>query len=207
MVLSRFRSNGYPNHFLRKIVRDFDSPRYDKADTPKPLCYITFPFLNETWKRKLTKVVKGAKLHNLVGLYFNPGRPLHKTFRPHIDRLTCGSDCMTCAMSTTKNRCYSKGAIYQITCDICGQVYIGETGRTLHSRILEHIDLTHNLKSTVSRHLFHAHSIQPANKFTWRILHTGVYNVSKRLILESLYIRQASATLMNENAGVFLNLP
>ena len=36
--------------------------------------------------------------------------------------------------------CFTEGVIYVITCDICKKQYIGQTGRSLHTRIREHMN-------------------------------------------------------------------
>ena len=35
--------------------------------------------------------------------------------------------------------CFTEGVIYVTTCDICKKQYIGQTGRSLHTRIREHM--------------------------------------------------------------------
>ena len=48
--------------------------------------------------------------------------------------------------------CLKKNVVYKIECSICGIVYIGETGRTIGSRIKEHLTME---KQTVYKHLVH----------------------------------------------------
>ena len=46
------------------------------------------------------------------------------------------------------------GVIYQTDCDVCGEVYVGETGRSLGERTLEHVKSIEkqDMKSALSQH-------------------------------------------------------
>ena len=207
IVLSRFRANAYPNTFLNKMVHNYDRRQTAPQERTKPKCYIKMPYIDEGWKRRILQVVKSSRLVGIVGVYFEGGKPLRQLFRPPVEKLTCLPDCATCAMTSMKKRCYSKGVVYKISCNICGLVYIGETGRTLQSRLTEHIDVKQTLRSTVSRHYKTLHNATvPA--FTWSILHSSIHDTRRRTILESMYIRkEASTNLMNETPGHVLNIP
>ena len=49
--------------------------------------------------------------------------------------------------------CQTYNLVYAISCTHCGEIYIGETGRTLHKRFQEHIaDIRHARDLPVARH-------------------------------------------------------
>ena len=51
-------------------------------------------------------------------------------------------ECETCKSGKKSNQCLRKNAVYEITCSHCGIfVYIGETGRTIGSRIKKHLTM------------------------------------------------------------------
>ncbi len=44
-------------------------------------------------------------------------------------------------MAVKTGRCLSKNVVYRISCLHCDLVYIGETGRTIGSRVKEHLKM------------------------------------------------------------------
>ena len=113
----------------------------------------------------------------------------------------CPSGCRSCLSSARPNQCWKKHVIYQITCNKCGKIYIGETGRTIRSRILEHQSRS---DSTVFQHMISHNDINPTD-FSWRILFI-MPNSFNRLILESIsQNKYAPDQLMDGNTTI--NLP
>ena len=55
------------------------------------------------------------------------------------DRLCSSESCIICPNGRDGD-CMSSGTIYLISCNACGEEYIGETGRPLCVRIKEHLD-------------------------------------------------------------------
>ena len=92
--------------------------------------------------------------------------------------------------------------IYIVSCDICKLNYIGETQRTLNTRIKEHFTINN---SAVKQHniVYHPGS-DPFNIFTFNTLHTNLSNYSMRMYVEALYINKFSNTLMNGCKGADL---
>ena len=68
-----------------------------------------------------------------------------------------------------------------ITCGVCGMVYVGETNRTIRSRIKEH---TNNMSSLVFLHMSnHDDSLE----FKWTII-DRVPDTSERKTMETIVI-------------------
>ena len=108
---------------------------------------------------------------------------------------------------TNKN---NKSGVYQLTCGSCPKTYIGQTGRSLQTRITEHKRSFINNKnnSTYSNHLLENQHTFDEN---FKILH--VENKGKKLnLLESLEIKRLknSNLLLNDqlelNNSPLLNL-
>ena len=81
----------------------------------------------------------------------------------------------------------------------CNITYIGETGRTVGSRIKEHLRMK---KQTVFVHL-KSHSDNPFEEcpISWKILHSNIKSHSKRKIIEALEIQKHSDNIMNGCIG------
>ena len=78
------------------------------------------------------------------------GWPSSKVFAPSREKLNCPDDCETCKLTLKTNCCFTKHVVYQIMCSNCNITYIGKTGRTVGSRIKEHLKMK---KQTVFVHL------------------------------------------------------
>ena len=93
--------------------------------------------------------------------------------------------------------CRSVGVTYEVRCDKCGAVYIGETGRNAYTRGLEHLD---GINSKSEDSVFHKHSVEchdgrlGHSDFTMRV--TGVYggDATKRQVAEAVMIQHAQGT-------------
>ena len=78
-------------------------------------------------------------------------------------------------------------------------MYIGETARTIGSRIKEHLRMKNQ---TVYVHLL-THSVNPqeGTPILWQILHSNVSKHNERKIIEALEIKKYSGSLMNGCIG------
>ena len=56
--------------------------------------------------------------------------------RSHCERASCP---LAASGKPCKCKCYKEGVVYQATCTLCNSAYIGETGRTMFTRIGQHI--------------------------------------------------------------------
>jgi hypothetical protein len=121
------------------------------------------------------------------------GESLSKVFAPPKVRQNCPEGCETCKISSKQNRCLKKNVVYNIICSACGTVYIGETGRTIGSRVKEHLTMR---KQTVYKHL-ESHNKCKIPQITWSILHANIGNHEERKYVEALEIQKHSGHLMN----------
>ena len=109
--------------------------------------------------------------------------------------------CDTCGSSTRTNQCLTKNCVYKIKCSHCDTVYIGETSRTIGSRIKEHIRM---VKQTVYSHLI-KHNKPSMQDISWGTLHRNIHDIRTRKIIEALEIRKHE-NVMNGCNGRALNL-
>ena len=88
------------------------------ANKPKPVNFITLPFVNCLDNPSISKLVSSQKSK----LAFN---------YPHTIKSTLNSN-------VTHPDSHSKAGVYKIPCSSCNKSYYGETGRTLSKRVSEH---------------------------------------------------------------------
>ena len=96
--------------------------------------------------------------------------------------------------------CYTKFVVYEITCTICDQMYIGETCRTFATRFKEHL---FDINSAIFRHLA-SHDVNPRSSnlpLKWTLLDRNVKHPNVRRSIEALNIRRNHRLLMNGCIG------
>jgi hypothetical protein len=106
------------------------------------------------------------------------------------------------------------GIIYRAKCKKCQEQkcssdYIGETGRTLQTRISEHLRLVKvgtpllEIPSAIGAHSLHAHNEQPkSDAWEFEVLKQSSKTQTRKL-LEALYIRTIKPSLNRDN-GVYI---
>ena len=210
LITELFTANGYPKTFIKAIIRRTihkNRQRNNKQDNEpeeseqQQFTYVKLPFINEEFKRQAISVVKRSRIPN-IRLQFINGQPLSKVFAPPKTKQNCQSECEMCKLSSKPNLCLKKNVLYKIECSICGIVYIGETGRTIRSRIKEHLTME---KQTVYKHLeSHKKSRLPTIK--WMILHANIVNDAVRKYVEAFEIQKHSGDLMNGCTGRIISV-
>ena len=116
------------------------------TDKPKRSGYVVLPYMKGTTER-----LKRAYAKHNISLFSKPGYTLRNALVRPKDPLEKEEKC---------------GVVYKIDCGVCQATYIGETERSLASRIPEHqksVDIN-NSKSALSQHQVktgHVISIKP----------------------------------------------
>lgn len=185
ILLNRFRKNGYPETFLKRYFIEKQIVENRKQQQKDNRLCIKVPYINEYEKRKILKLRKDHGLQEYVKVVFVTSQPLKLSLRTQKETRMCNKPCISCRTAKKMGQCQSKNVVYEITCNICQKVYIGETGRTIQQRILQHCKQD---QSHVRKHMTE-HQTKD-NNFVWRIL-TKEANKIKRKSLESLYIQKA----------------
>ncbi|XP_046394991.1 uncharacterized protein LOC124162482 [Ischnura elegans] len=177
------RQNGHNGRDISKALkRAFTNHKTaTKEEGEKPLAFAGLPFVSTV----SCKIARILKRHDIKA-YFRPPAKLR-------NQLVTAKD--PCGLMTP--------GVYQIPCE-CGQVYVGETGRTIATRMKEHqrhFRLGQPEKSAVAEHsISRDHAIRWENT---KVL-CRVDRFWERLTKEAVLIRTTSNT-MNRDAGYALS--
>jgi hypothetical protein len=77
----------------------------------------------------------------------------------------------------------------------CNKVYIGETGRTIGTRIKEHLTMN---KQTMYKNIeSHRSNEDDMPTITWRILHSNINNDDERKCIEAFEIKKRAGNIIN----------
>ena len=185
-----------PYRFVKRVIRNTLFERRQQCINKEEFLYLKLPFINDEYKRRALSVINRSRLNN-VKIQFMNGRPLSKVFAPPKNKQDCPRGCETCKLSTKPNCCLTKNVVYEIRCSTCGAAYIGETSRTIGTRIKEHLTME---KQTVFKHLL-LHKKHKENKIIWKILHSNVRNDEERRCIEACEIQNYKQRIMNGCIG------
>ena len=195
-----FICNGYPKKFVNRVMKDARKRRQHKKNDgdPDKFIYIKLPYINEEYKRRVTSVIRRSGINNVKACFVN-GKPLSKVFIAPKRQINCSSECETCKSATKPNQCFRKNVIYEIKCLHYGIQYIGETGRTIGSRIKEHLSMD---KQTVFKHIMSHKRRNKQDKpnsddITWRIIYKNIKYQGERRCIEAIEIQKHSTNIMN----------
>ncbi|EYC43689.1 hypothetical protein Y032_0484g2317 [Ancylostoma ceylanicum] len=152
-------TNGYPEkEWTRKSGRFPQRRNLTAEDNSKIAFYLLF--ISDEMSKEVRASLRKADLEDHVRVVEIPPANLKtQLVRNRLyDRLCITPNCVICPFGNDGD-CTVSGVVYLITCQSCGDQYIGETGRPLCIRIKEHLDgMTRSRVTTaLSGHRRHSH--------------------------------------------------
>ena len=137
-------NNGYinPRQFISYKLKGVRS----QLDPGAKTVTLKLPYISEEISHQILKFIKNKRLP--ITVVFLPGIKLKELFcasRPYDRRKCVSPNCLICPrLITDRVDCSKMAPIYRITCNICLQCYIGESSRSLHDRLSEHLRFANN---------------------------------------------------------------
>jgi hypothetical protein len=148
--------------------------------------FVTIPYLSEAQRQLILRKSYQTGMQDKIRIIFTIPRPLSWQFRSRQETFACHPNCMACLTSCKENSCHRKNAVYNIKCLVCQKISIGQTSRTMRSRILEHMM---DSNSYVNQHMaLHPHELR--RNFQWKIVATHLFNTT-RLAIEAIHINRS----------------
>ena len=140
--LRGYKRNGFQNP--RKHDKMKTSPSTlssKKTKLNQEYVNLTFDFISDNVSNIIKNEVKRLKLPFRINFVANNKLKNKLCCSRPYDKKTCKiNKCRICPkIESNNNDCSLKNAVYRVDCKICGQFYIGETERTLHERMGEHL--------------------------------------------------------------------
>ncbi|KYN29802.1 hypothetical protein ALC57_00753 [Trachymyrmex cornetzi] len=179
-VIDILLNNDYPLDFIFKTInlrlkslfysqtmKQNNANSNDTRDEMKP--WITLPYIPQI-SDKFMNIFNDVNIR----LSFYSLNKLNKYIKVHKDVIPTNS---------------KRDVVYQITCKDCDATYVGQTGRRLQTRILEHKN--HINRNTTTQSVITEHRLEHNHEFDWsnvRVLDTERF-FSKCLISEMIYIK------------------
>ena len=163
----------------------------------------TLPFIDEQFSKEVTQF---SKSHNLpVKFIFTPGKTLSHIFcssRPHDKPHCTTTNCLICPLIISDNYdCKVKCIIYKVTCNLCNEIYIGETSRTAHDRFSEHRRAVNRPQTypnnALAAHYLDFHNDRAEGDVSFHILEANLVKTVKRKVTEAYYINLFNPNINN----------
>ena len=194
LLKERYLSFGYPPAVFHSALKQVTTNTPSQPLRPKTQkVFLSLPFISEVQVREVKRAISKCGLNDKLCVSFK-SRLITSILTPRREPLCTYPNCKFCLSAAHNEDCFTKCCIYFISCDTCSASYIGETGRTMRSRLREH---TSSQTSLVFRHLLsHGPSPDPSC-IQWTILHRNLRNTRLRKSLEEHVIR-SQKPLLNE---------
>jgi len=192
LIIKILLDNGYPldlifNTIRRRIYafahsnqKTVSKNKGRNEENPR-LPYFTIPYVSSIFK-KFTQFFKSITFSKLAFCCYNK---LNKFIRAHKDVLS---------LSVRSN------VVYRINCLNCDASYVGQTKRTLNTRINEH--RSHIRRNSTQHSVITDHKRNLGHEFDWDNVKILDYepNCNKRLISEMIYIKKQKHGLNAQTA-------
>jgi hypothetical protein len=188
-ITRRYRANGYPRRAIERAIFEVDNPRPTRRK--KPSNFLTLPFVGERQAGDIKKLIRRCGLTDILAVSFK-SLTLSSLLRPRRPSFCLVNNCKFCLISKNGEDCHCKFVVYFIECRLCSAAYVGETKRTMRSRLREHLA---SPTSHVFQHLTGTHARAEPGDLTWSILHAGVTRYDVRRRLEFYEIRSRNPLL------------
>ena len=141
--------------------------------------FLTLPFTSDQQARAVRSTLRKCGLHDHLTVSF-VSRNLASLLKPRKLKACPKTNCIYCTAGGGTD-CWSKECVYKIKCSHCSSFYIGETKRTMRSRLREHISSDNSL---VFQHLRFHSSLPSLSDIEWNIVHFGLPHWSLRRRVE-----------------------
>jgi hypothetical protein len=191
-VTQRLLSNGYPLPLINNLAHLQPTSRPKQTYSN----FVRIPYVSQRQCTRIRRLLHATDLSQTIRIIFTTEQCLAWQFRPKPDMPVCPATCTACTTCTKKGACFKKHVVYMIRCLICQAVYVGQTDRTIRSRIAEHAN---NSNSAVNAHMA-THGPNNSLNFRWSIV-TSHSRKDTREAIESVLISQQTL-LMNGCEGI-----
>jgi hypothetical protein len=129
--------NGYNREYVQTLKRKKATTKARRKDESKTT--LTIPFISRSFTNDIRRAVQRSNLN--VRIVQQPQASLKNLLvesRPYDKTCKDVKKCLVCRTSSVPVQCSQKDTVYQVTCNLCGAIYIGETSRPLVTRFQEH---------------------------------------------------------------------
>lgn len=127
------KANGYSEKDFRKCENKYSNYKKNKNKLNNK-CTLKLPFVSDSLVRKINYFIRKYKLE--INFVSKGNKTLRNALK--IKSINRHEDCDLCDKLQNNYRCDDKCVVYQFTCKVCSEKYIGKTARPFDIRYKEH---------------------------------------------------------------------
>ncbi|UYV70896.1 hypothetical protein LAZ67_8001037 [Cordylochernes scorpioides] len=179
LIISHLTAASFPLSFIKRHSY-IPVPR-KPPDIYRSICTLPYSYLSVDIARSLKSFG--------IRIFYNNSPNLLTSLRHPITK-SC----------TPPNVLLSSGAVYSVSCEHCSATYVGETGRTVATRVSEHQS---NISNCDSRSLIYQHIADTGHSFDFfhpTVNYLRIHNQHQRLVLESFISKKLNS--INRKIGI-----
>lgn len=170
----------------------------------KTKCILKIPFISYEHSNEIKKYIKQSDLP-ILPIFTSGPSIISKLTKSSLNHQTC--NIRNCYFKN-ESFCRKKNVIYELTCLICKERYIGETKRELHHRLNEHV--RHTVQGNITNSAFaehyqklHHNNKIPEPPFSVKILDNG-RDSADCFIREATSIRKEKPSINRDRGWISL---
>ena len=191
------RAHGYNRNEINDCMQLSRRRRKEKViNKDANIFYLQLPYISDSFDNRVKRIFKQQNIDIRIA---------HQSFTLRNFLKKNNSSQPSCTLNNCPvgdpRKCYRHHVVYQLNCNVCHQIYIGSTIRSLHTRVREHF--THNT-SSVYKHLSSCQHNQPHFMMSTTIIGHHKDDINLRF-LEHILIKQHSPTLNSQTDFNFLD--
>ena len=200
--------NGYPEEVLDKALREvryaIQNPQVKPdGDDQQRRTYLCLPYVSEANCRQVHYILRKNNLLKNTKVTFTPGQKLKDTLTStKLKPTKCNAHTGKCYQCEGVD-CMRKNFCYQLTCTLCSQTYVGESGRFYRSRMWEHYRSVScgNRDTAMGGHYLDGHAgvETPDVPFEHKVLRS-CKDYPDRLLWQSIYIKHLSPAINTQHS-------
>ena len=191
----RFKLNGFTNQDTSVNTKTKINNYINKNYMPFKINYIS-----DVCNRKLNKLIKQCDLP--IKLVSNPGKNLVNILTNKNRNSKKHNDCELCTRLPNNIYCNDRFLVYKFSCNLCKEIYIGQTNRPFVKRFNEHRrDLINkNIKNALYEHVIKTHNLEDITIALFKI---DILEINKNAIdcrlAEARLIKALKPTINRKN--------
>ena len=190
--------NGYSNP--RQMISCHIKQSPNTINKASSTACLNLPYISEQISNQILKFIKTSGLP--IRVVFTPGKKLKDLFcssRPY-DKPKCEiSNCLICPRLDDGKDCSIVCPVYLVKCNHCGEYYVGESCRSCHERLGEHLRYATNpdnpsYKNEAFAIHYNQHHPGIAPDLSFKIIRTERDTVLRK-IFEAMYIYELKPSI------------
>ena len=186
-------NNQYTTYQVERMIKKAKQQLQNTTELKKKENVLCLPFTNDSHKRQVLNILKRNGVLENTRVCFKGDKKLKDILsRTPLLPTPCNKRNDTTCYECDRD-CMTKNVVYKLTCNMCQEIYVGETGRFKRTRCWEHYKAVANetTATAMGKHyvVHHKGAVRPTSPFKFEIIRK-CRDFVDRMLWQSLYIKK-----------------